>query len=162
MDTLNFMVSPHFSLKEMLKSSKNPKNSFEPCVDHFSIVLNLRSLCQLILEPLRQSYSSYYSRLKGSISTFPVMIVNSGYRNSTTNTMVGGAKNSYHMKGLAADIRMSDGRFNEFCLVAEKFRSEHPYLFSEFIVYPSGFIHVALSLSSVNNYLLKYLNCNEE
>lgn len=32
------------------------------------------------------------------------VIINSGYRTPEWNTRVGGAKNSYHMKGMAADI----------------------------------------------------------
>lgn len=32
------------------------------------------------------------------------VIINSGYRTPEWNTKVGGAKNSYHMKGMAADI----------------------------------------------------------
>lgn len=32
------------------------------------------------------------------------VIINSGYRTPTWNEKVGGAKNSYHMKGMAADI----------------------------------------------------------
>ena len=32
--------------------------------------------------------------------------INSGYRTPTRNKMVGGAKYSYHMRGMAADIRI--------------------------------------------------------
>lgn len=32
------------------------------------------------------------------------VIINSGYRTPEWNTKIGGAKNSYHMKGMAADI----------------------------------------------------------
>lgn len=34
--------------------------------------------------------------------------VNSGYRTPTRNKAVGGAKYSYHMRGMAADIRVND------------------------------------------------------
>ena len=36
------------------------------------------------------------------------LIVNSGYRSSEHNAKVGGVPNSYHTKGLAADIRPED------------------------------------------------------
>lgn len=44
-----------------------------------------------ILENIREHFSK------------PV-IINSGYRTPEWNTKIGGAKNSYHMKGMAADI----------------------------------------------------------
>lgn len=34
------------------------------------------------------------------------IIINSGYRSLEVNTAVGGAQNSYHMKGMSADIRL--------------------------------------------------------
>ena len=34
--------------------------------------------------------------------------INSGYRTPTRNKEVGGAKYSYHMRGMAADIRVND------------------------------------------------------
>lgn len=36
------------------------------------------------------------------------VIINSGYRTPTRNKAVGGAKYSYHMRGMAADIRIND------------------------------------------------------
>ena len=35
------------------------------------------------------------------------VIINSGYRTPTRNKAVGGAKYSYHMRGMAADIRIN-------------------------------------------------------
>lgn len=34
------------------------------------------------------------------------VIINSGYRSQEHNEKIGGAKNSYHVKGMAADIRI--------------------------------------------------------
>lgn len=36
------------------------------------------------------------------------VIINSGYRTPTRNKAVGGAKYSYHMRGMAADIRVNE------------------------------------------------------
>jgi len=36
------------------------------------------------------------------------IIINSGYRCSERNKQVGGAKNSYHMKGMAVDISLNN------------------------------------------------------
>ncbi|WP_418308481.1 YcbK family protein, partial [Parasutterella sp.] len=37
------------------------------------------------------------------------IVVNSGYRSPEHNKNIGGAKNSYHVKGMAADIRPQHG-----------------------------------------------------
>ena len=36
--------------------------------------------------------------------------INSGYRSPETNKLVGGASESAHLRGLAADIKVADGR----------------------------------------------------
>ena len=43
-----------------------------------------------------------------------VMIVNSGYRTPEHNAAVNGEKDSYHMKGIAADIALPLGEFAGF------------------------------------------------
>ncbi len=53
--------------------------------------LYLKQLCENILQPLRNAYGK------------PV-IVNSGFRSQELNTAIGGARNSQHMLGQAADI----------------------------------------------------------
>ena len=52
---------------------------------------NLKHLCVYILEPLREA------------ADIPIK-VNSGYRCPEVNKLVGGAKNSQHLTGQAADI----------------------------------------------------------
>lgn len=54
---------------------------------------NLRTLVEKILDPLRMDMG------------YPIH-VNSGYRCPALNEAVGGAKNSQHMKGMAADITL--------------------------------------------------------
>lgn len=41
------------------------------------------------------------------------VIINSGYRTPTRNKEVGGAKYSYHMRGMAADIRINGMKAKE-------------------------------------------------
>lgn len=57
-----------------------------------SIIPNLIALCQQVLQPARDHFA------------FP-LIVTSGYRCPDVNTAVGGASNSLHLSGQAADIR---------------------------------------------------------
>lgn len=54
-------------------------------------VTNLRELVENVLDPLREAWGG------------PIM-VNSGYRNKRVNIAVGGATNSHHLYGMAADI----------------------------------------------------------
>lgn len=60
-----------------------------------SAIKNLKILCTQILEPARQRYG------------YPLMIT-SGFRCVKLNRIVGGQPDSYHLKGMAADIRISD------------------------------------------------------
>ena len=59
------------------------------------ILENIRSLCETILEPLRQH------------AGIPIQL-NSGYRCPALNRAVGGSSQSQHLKGEAADIRVPD------------------------------------------------------
>lgn len=84
-------ISEHFSLKEMVESQTARRlkiyEQFNPPAD---VLANLKALADHILEPLREH-------------TGPIK-VNSGYRSPKTNKAVGGAKNSQHLTGEAADI----------------------------------------------------------
>lgn len=79
----NQQLSEHFWLHEFLKRP----------VDHLSpeVLKNLKALAEQ-LELVR-------ARLGNK-----AIIVTSGYRDPEHNRAVGGAKNSYHLKGMAADI----------------------------------------------------------
>lgn len=44
------------------------------------------------------------------------MIVTSGYRSPEHNALIGGAKNSSHLRCQAADFSDKDGKLKEFCL----------------------------------------------
>ena len=76
-------------LAEFLNLSKYPDNA-----PTMQVVANLTFGCLMLLEPARQEVA-------------PILI-NSGYRNSRVNRLVGGVKNSQHLIGQAADIRPSD------------------------------------------------------
>lgn len=61
---------------------------------------------------------------------------NAGFRTIEQNAKVGGAKNSYHMKGMAADVYPVDIELRDFALTAKKF-------FGGVITYPANnFVHV--------------------
>lgn len=82
MDTnANEKVGQHFKVKEFA------------CQDGSQVVF-IDSYLVSILDILRNRVGK------------PV-IINSGYRTPTRNKAVGGAKYSYHMRGMAADIRIN-------------------------------------------------------
>ena len=76
----NILVAPNFLLREF------------QCKD---------GSCQVVL------HRELLERLQALRDTLgrPV-IINSGYRNPSHNKAVGGSPNSYHIKGMAADIRV--------------------------------------------------------
>lgn len=86
-------ITRNFTLEELLRSATASRLGIEntPSV---SVLSNLTQLCKRILQPLRDAYGK------------PI-IVTSGYRSPELNKAIGGAKNSQHMRGQAADIKGS-------------------------------------------------------
>lgn len=108
------LLSPHFTLKEMTRTSfKTPDNNDPP----LEAVSNMIDLCENWLESLRERYNRQYvlapdedydtsKRVKGIIinqgfRSYQVMLAmqKAGYRPSTS---------SNHMKGCAVDIGCTD------------------------------------------------------
>ena len=87
-------LSPHFTLGELCKTSVKKQN-----VPNEAQVANLRRLCRW-LEELRSRWNNLYGEGNDPI------IINSGYRSPEVNKAVGGAPNSNHLTGCAADIRV--------------------------------------------------------
>lgn len=86
-------LSEHFTLKEMLVSSKAANHKPEP-IPNIPLKCHITALQNLVdrtLEPLREHLG------------LPIQ-VNSGYRCEMVNKLVGGVPTSQHLKGEAADI----------------------------------------------------------
>lgn len=83
-------LSEHFTLEEMTASitAKNKGIDNTPDADQLDC---LRALCATVLEPLRAAYGK------------PIRVT-SGLRVKKLNKAVGGAANSQHLYGQAADI----------------------------------------------------------
>ena len=86
-------LTEHFTLEEFTTSSTAKARGIDNSVSSQRVVDNLRNLCEQVLEPLR-SYANQ-----------PITI-SSGYRCKALNKVVGGARNSQHMTGEAADIHI--------------------------------------------------------
>lgn len=83
-------LSAHFTLEELTISEVAARNGLDNTPD-VTEREHLYWLCNAILEPLRD-------RVRAPI------VVTSGYRSEEVNRWVGGAKNSDHQHGNAADI----------------------------------------------------------
>lgn len=89
-------LSAHFELAEFTRSESAKRHgvSNDPTPEHLA---NIKTLCEKVLEPIRIKF--------GPIN------ISSGYRSKTLNHFIGGALNSQHSLGQAADIDM-DGMSN--------------------------------------------------
>lgn len=85
-------MTEHFKLEEFIRSSTAQQLGIDNTPSE-EVILNLRNLCEKVLEPLRQWYGKPIS-------------ISSGYRCPALNRAVGGVTKSQHMKGEAADIRL--------------------------------------------------------
>ena len=87
----NIQLTKNFTLKEFTRSSTATQMDIDND-PRLSVVYNLRTLCETVLQPIRNLWGS------------PIFIT-SGYRSAELNKAVGGATNSDHMYGTAADLR---------------------------------------------------------
>lgn len=90
--------SRYFTLRELTHSTYAIANSI-PNLPDDDCLENLQTLCDEVLDPLRELYG------------LPIS-VNSGYRSPAVNSGVGGARNSQHLLGEAADITTGDRDMN--------------------------------------------------
>jgi zinc D-Ala-D-Ala carboxypeptidase len=84
------LITKHFTLEEMVVSDYATRNGLKN-IPSEKAKENLLLLCKNELEPLRKAVN------------MPVVVI-SGFRSTKVNTAIGGATNSQHTKGQAADI----------------------------------------------------------
>ena len=85
-------LSNNFRLSEFTRSDTAKRLGIENECSSVEQVLNLAYLCHMVLQPLRDKFG-------------PIRIT-SGYRCPELNHAVGGASNSHHLRGEAADIHL--------------------------------------------------------
>lgn len=103
-------LTEHFTLEELTYSAIAEKKHIDN-TPNTTMINELRRLCYDILEPIRQRYGK------------PI-IVTSGYRCPLLNKIVGGAKNSCHMSGQAADIISYEGNTKLMNLILKMVEEE--------------------------------------
>ena len=87
-------LTKNFTLDEMCKSDTARRLRIKN-VPSPAEIKRLKALCEKVLQPLRDYLGE------------PV-VISSGYRCPSLNFTIGGASNSQHMKGEAADIKCRD------------------------------------------------------
>nr|DAX75841.1 MAG TPA: peptidase [Caudoviricetes sp.] len=106
---------------DRLKISNNPPTSVRV---HLTETITL-------LECIRAEWEEYCERY--SLGT-PAIQISSGYRSPELNKAVGGAKNSAHVEGYAADLQPVNGKQTEFeRFMANEF-SKKGYAFDQIII----------------------------
>ena len=138
-------LSPHFTLGEMTRSESHPEVYNIP--SHEAIA-NLKHLCQW-LEVLRER------------SGGPVRI-NSGYRSPQLNRKIGGAPNSNHLTGCAADIRVTGfEQAIRYAAILLDYADESHQEFDELLVernrYGAIWLHFAVRFRE-NRHKVLYIN----
>lgn len=89
----NKMLSEHFSLEEMTRSGVAIRMRIDNNPDEEQVE-NMSQLCRNVLEPVRRR--------------FGVTRITSGFRSQALNAAVGGAPDSQHLRGEAADLHISN------------------------------------------------------
>jgi hypothetical protein len=117
-------LSHNFSLEEFTFSNTAIRKGIDNTPDEKHIA-NLQALCVHILQPLRDKLGKEVR-------------INSGYRCKELNRVIGGARNSQHIEGKAADIQIIDTNVEElFQFIKRHF--EYDQLIQEF----DSWVHVS-------------------
>ena len=105
-----------------------------------SVVTNLELLVSRVLDPLREAWGS------------PI-IVTSGYRCPELNARVGGARTSYHLRGMAADIRPKNGIVDKlYALIGHLYVTRRMGITECYIDRTKGYIHIAYDAEDNNTW----------
>ena len=140
-------LSPHFTLGEMTKSSSHPEVYTIP--SHEAIA-NMKRLCGW-LEVLRERAASPGPTASPGPSKgrgVPI-IINSGYRSPQLNRKIGGAPNSNHLTGCAADIRVENmEQLLRYAVILLDYADESKQEFDELLIeknrYGAIWLHFAV------------------
>jgi hypothetical protein len=111
-------LSPNFTLEELTASETAARNG----LDNTPGPIAYQNLVRL---------ANFLEEVKKVLGGKPVMI-NSAYRGPEVNKHVGGSKNSQHMVGCAADIRVPGMTPNEVCKAIIASELQYDQLIREF------------------------------
>ena len=129
----------HFKIDEFVKSQTATAHRI-PNTPTAEAVRNLEALVREVLDPLREAWGG------------PI-IITSGYRCEALNARVGGVKNSYHTRGMAADIRPRNGFVDKlYALIGRMFVTRKIGITECYIDRAKGYIHIAYDDEEFNTW----------
>ena len=129
----------YFKIDEFVKSQTATAHSI-PNVPTAEAVRNLELLVSRVLDPLREAWGA------------PI-IITSGYRCEALNARVGGVKNSYHTRGMAADIRPKNGFVDKlYALIGRMFVTHKMGITECYIDRKRSYIHIAYDANGFNTW----------
>jgi len=121
-------LSEHFTLEEMTRSEYAIRKGIDniPLSEEEG---NLKDLCENVLEEIRDLIGK------------PIRIT-SGYRSPLVNKGIGGAKNSQHVQGMAADFHVDDMSIEDLYLAVKNSEIIFDQLIQEF----GAWVHVSFNV----------------
>lgn len=135
-------LTNNFSLQELTSSETAVRRGIDNTPSP-EVILNLKALCENVLQPLRDWYGK------------PITIT-SGYRSPELNKAIKGARNSDHMRGQAVDFVLPK---EDYARVFDWLRKnvDHDQIINEF-----GFqwIHISFNTKSNRKQALKAIKSN--
>lgn len=134
-------LSQNFSLKELTHSSTANYNKVDNTPGRLELE-NLKKLCHEVLQPIRNKWGDS-------------IFVNSGYRNPILNRLVGGASNSQHMLGEAADLTTGSKSSNKklFNMILQMIKDGEITVGQLISEKDCSWIHISLPYKKVNQVL---------
>lgn len=111
-------LSKHFSLEEMISSNTAIRKGINNNPSE-EVISNLKLLCINVLEKISKITSEH-------------IIISSGYRSKELNESIGGSKNSQHVEGKAADIKIKELSVEDLFQVIIESDIEYDQLIQEF------------------------------
>lgn len=131
-------LSPHFSLRELVVTNVRGIDN----VPHADVIERLRTLATVCLEPIRAQFGPLYVT---SGYRSPDIFESDGSVTRGVNSTIGGAKDSAHMYGCAADLVPLEAGVQLDSMIAWVAKSPLP--FDQVIIEHSGmsnWLHVGM------------------
>ena len=129
----------YFTLDEFVRSATATAHGIAN-VPTAEAVKNLERLVSRVLDPLREAWGS------------PI-IVTSGYRCEELNKRVEGVKTSYHLRGMAADIRPRNRLVDKlYVLIGHLYVTRRMGITECYIDHRKGYIHIAYDAEDNNTW----------
>lgn len=133
-------LTENFDLSEFVESSTAKRLNIDNTPSD-EVISNLKRLCYLLLQPLR------------NIINEPI-IINSGFRCASLNKAVGGVSSSQHKLGLAADIVCYGfTSFQLFTKIKQLCEADKSILLIDQCIVYDTFVHVSVPAVS---FLVRY------